>query len=269
MAYRLAHRFILLLLPLTAFAFWPNYFSDLSGAALALHIHAITATLWILVVAVQSWSIHRRHRDLHRAVGASSLLLFPFFIAGSLLVVQSMAQKFVGDHPFYTVFGARLAALDLGSTLAQAYLVYCALRWRRLVRTHAAAMLATLTFLLPPILGRLAPLLPPLAIQGPADLHRFAYGLHFSHVLVAVGALLLYRRDPDHAWPFGLVALIVALQSLLFETLGRTHLWEETLAYVAVLPIGVTLAFGLTLGGTAVVAGWHRVPVMRGRVLAT
>ena len=93
MPYRHAHFYLLLLFPLAALAFWPNYFSIVRSAPFALHAHGVTAASWIALLAFQSWSIHRRRNALHRATGLAGLALFPFFVAGGLLVIQTMAAK--------------------------------------------------------------------------------------------------------------------------------------------------------------------------------
>src|SRR5687768_8070023 len=113
MPYRHAHYYLLALFPLTLFAFWPGYFSDLRGAAYSAHVHGVTASLWIALLAMQSWSIQRRQNALHRTLGYSSFVLFPFFTVGGLLVIQTMAMKFTaGVSPFYNVYGPGLALLD-------------------------------------------------------------------------------------------------------------------------------------------------------------
>src|SRR4028119_1494920 len=93
MPYRNAHWWLLLLLPLTALAFWPNYFGNLRAAPYAFHVHGVTATLWILLLAAQSWTIHERKNALHRKLGYASFALFPFFFVGGLLVIHTMAEK--------------------------------------------------------------------------------------------------------------------------------------------------------------------------------
>src|SRR5687768_16585659 len=102
MPYRHAHLYLLLLFPLTGLAFWPNYFGRLAASPAAFHIHGATASLWIALLAFQSWSIHARRNAWHRSVGLASFALFPLFVAGGLLVIQTMAVKFAGrSDPFY------------------------------------------------------------------------------------------------------------------------------------------------------------------------
>jgi hypothetical protein len=257
MPYRHAHWYLLLLFPLTGLAFWPGYFGKLASSPYAFHVHGVTASLWIVLLAFQSWSIHRRRNALHRSGGLASLALFPLFIAGGLLVIQTMAVKFAaGNDPFYALFGARLGAVDAISSAAMPFLFYLALKERRKVHLHARYMLAPVLFLLPPILSRLMPALPPLAIAGPADFHRFGYGVHLADALAVGVAAVLYLRAPKWGRPFLIVGLLVVAQSLVFETLGRTGLWERLFAAIGTVPAAVVATLGLGMGAAAAWAGW-------------
>ena len=66
MPYSKVHYFMLALLPVTLLAFWQSYFGRLSDASIAHHIHGITGTAWILLIALQSWLIH--HGKAHRLI---------------------------------------------------------------------------------------------------------------------------------------------------------------------------------------------------------
>jgi hypothetical protein len=257
MPYRHAHWYLLLLFPLTGLAFWPGYFGKLAASPYAFHVHGVTASLWILLLAFQSWSIHRRRNALHRSAGLGSLALFPLFIAGGLLVIQTMAVKFAaGSDPFYAMFGARLGAVDAVSSAAIPCFFYMALKERRKVHLHARYMLAPVLFLLPPILSRLMPALPPLAIAGPADFHHFGYGLHIADALAVAIAAILYWRAPKWGRPFLLVGGLLVVQSLVFETLGRTAGWERLYAAIGTLPAAMVATLGLAMGAAAAWAGW-------------
>ena len=257
MPYRHAHWYLLLLFPLTGLAFWPAYFSKFADSPYAFHVHGITASLWIVLVAVQSWSIHRRRNALHRSLGIASFALFPFFVVGGLLVIQTMAAKFgARTDPFYAMFGARLALMDLLSSLAILGMFTMALKWRRKVHLHARYMLAPILFLLGPILGRLAPILPPLAIGGPDTLYRFGYGVQLANLIAIASAATLYWRAPKHGRPFLIGGSIVAVQSLLFDTLGRTPAWESLFVTIAAMPVSAVAGIGFAASAAAIWAGW-------------
>jgi len=82
MPYRFSHWLILMLIGLTVPAFWRSYLSDLSSSRIELHVHGATASIWMALLAIQSWSIHHRHRRHYRALGKSSFILFPFLLVG-------------------------------------------------------------------------------------------------------------------------------------------------------------------------------------------
>jgi hypothetical protein len=257
MPYRHAHWYLLLLFPLTALAFWPAYFSKFADAPAAFHVHGVTASLWIALLAFQSWTIHHRRNALHRSAGLGSFALFPLFVTGGLLVIQTMAAKFGnGADPFYTAFGARLAAVDSVSSLAIPWFFFMALNWRRKVHLHARYMLAPVLFLLGPILSRLMPALPPLAIRGPEDFPNFAAGLHIANGAAVAVAALLVLRAPKFGRPFAVAGGLVAVQSLAFETVGRAPAWEAAVEAIAAAPTALVATLGLIAGIGAVWAGW-------------
>jgi hypothetical protein len=257
MPYRHAHYYLLLLFPLTALAFWPSYFSQFRASPYAFHVHGITASLWIGLLAVQSWSIHHRRNALHRSLGLASFALFPFFVAGGFLVLQTMAAKFGAQaDPFYERFGARLGALDTLSSFALPALFYMALKQRRKVHLHARWMLATVFFLIPPIVSRLMPALPPLAITGPETFYRFGYGVQISFALTIGLALALAARAPKHRRPWLATAGLVAVQALLFQTLGQTQTWERLYVSLSAVPVPLLVSFAFALSIAATWAGW-------------
>jgi hypothetical protein len=257
MPYRHAHWYLLLLFPLTGLAFWPNYFSKFAASPYAFHVHGLTASLWIVLLAFQSWTIHNRRNALHRIAGLASLAIFPFFLVGGLLVLQSMAHKIgTREDAFYNMFGARLGTMDALSSIALPGLYYLAIRGRRKVHVHARYILAPVLFLLGPILSRLMPALPPLAITGPETFYRFAYGLHLSNFIAAALAAFLYYRAPRHGRPFLIVGGLILLQGLLFETLGRTRAWTTLYSGLGDVPTPLVVSLGLAAGILAGAAGW-------------
>lgn len=269
MPYRHAHYYLLALFPLTLFAFWPGYFSDLRGAAYSAHVHGVTASLWIALLAMQSWSIHRRQNALHRTLGYSSFVLFPLFTVGGLLVIQTMAMKFTaGVSPFYNVFAPGLALLDGLSTLAVPCLFFMALKNRRKVHRHGAYMLATVFFLLAPITTRILSDYPPFAVTGPETFHRFGWALHFSNLMVVLLLLELHRRHPKSGRAFLVTAGLVAAQSLLFAFVAPLPLWRGLFASIATVPLPVLVSLGFAVSGAVAWAGWSSVPPRR-RTAAT
>jgi hypothetical protein len=243
---------------LTVWAFWSGYLSELGEAPLEFHLHGVTAFLWMVLVATQLWTIHTRRHALHRSVGLASFALFPFFLASSLLIAVGMAKRFVEQaSPFHAEYAARLAPLDVVAVLGMAYFFFMALRWRRKVHLHARYMLATLVFLLNPVIGRVLTDIPPLKINGSDQLHLFADAVRVGNLAVLVFLLVLYRSSPKHGRPFIEAGGLVAIQMLLFETLGRWPVWEEAYPGLASMNAIALALPGLALGTMVTAAGWQ------------
>lgn len=258
MPFRAAHWYVLGLVGLTVLAFWPSYFGKLAASPLAFHLHGITAMLWILLLAAQSWTIHTRRRGLHRAAGLSSLALFPLFAASGLLVIQTMARAtLAAADPLYTAFGAPLALYDTLATAGATYCYFEALRRRRTVALHAGYMLATALFLIGPVAVRLfGAFVPWLAIGGPDEFWLFGVQVHLANLLVVLLALGLARLRPQHAAPFIVVIAILVAQSATFDTVGRGALWGGVLPPLASVPAPLVFGFGLLVMVPVVLAGW-------------
>ncbi|MDB5671094.1 MAG: hypothetical protein JWO25_2053, partial [Alphaproteobacteria bacterium] len=186
-----------------------------------------------------------------------SLGLFPLFWAAGLAIIRFQAAGFVArDGPFHSAFGARLTPVDMLTSAATLFLYYQALRNRRSMLTHAAALLAMPLFLLPPILGRLLQILPPFAIHDASQMGRFAVGLHLSNALAILIGLALYARRPSTAWPFLAAALWLLLETLAFETLGRSKPWEALMAPIAAIHPFAVVATGLVTASFVAWLGW-------------
>jgi hypothetical protein len=258
MPFKHAHFYVLGLFPLVGLAFWRGYFSDLSGAPFALHAHGVTASLWIALLALQSWSIHSRQAALHRAAGLGVFAVLPLFTAGGLLVIQTMAVKFGAQaDPFNGTFGARLGIVDAVAATAVPAFVLAALAHRRRVQLHAGYMLATVLLVLSPIVARLMPIVPGFPMEGLVGRHPFEVAFHAAQ-LVAIAVALGLAAKAKEGHPFVAAAAVVAVQSLLFETLGRSPLWEGSFTALGQLSPAALAASGIAATTVALRAGWGR-----------
>lgn len=254
MPYRHAHWWILGLFPLAAFAFWPSYVSTIASAPFEFHAHGITATLWLSLLALQSWSIHNGNLALHRLSGRSSLALFPLFMAGGAGIFLGMAQRYVAGSPFHAMYAPRLAWLDVVGVSGFAFCYFQALKWRRKAQVHSRYMLATALFLLPPIFGRLSGI--PLGVRGPEDFHKLEVGFQAANLMAAGIGLWLAFRPAKHGRPFLHAAGLILLSAILFQTLGRWSAWERLVAKAADVP-SVPFSLAAVIAGIAIGwAGW-------------
>lgn len=260
MPYRQAHYYMIVLIVLTAVVFWPIYFSVLPSASIALHIHGFSATLWIALLTFQSWAIHRGRREWHRWVGMAALFLFPFFFAGSVLIVHTMAWKFATGDLFDSKFGARFAAFDLVAIPAIALLFWSGLRWRRKVHLHARYMFATVFFLLAPILSRLFANYVPGLEPTPPEFGAIQVDIELASLVALLLALALAWRRPKDGRPWLITAGLLGLQMVLFPTLGKWGPWEALVLVFAHVSAPLLFGFSLATGAAISWFGWNSIP---------
>ena len=254
MPYPRAWIWVSVLFVLTLPAFWRGYFGKLDAVEWQLHVHGITAVLWTLLVVFQGFTIHHGHRGLHRSAGLASLILAPLFLAGGMLVIATMALR---PGPFMELFGARLAAVDLVSVVGFAAFMFLALKHRRNVGLHAGWMLATVFPLLAPTLAHLTPaFVPGLTIRSVEELPRFAGSIHLVQVLAICLSVWLFLRYRKHGTPMLVVTGMLVIQSVLFETVGRSEWWSEVHAQIGATSPFVLIALGTVTGAVVVAAGW-------------
>lgn len=272
MPYRHAHWFILLLFPLAGLAFWRNYLSQFAAAPMQFHLHGMSASLWLILLIAQSWTIHHGRRAQHRAVGMASLAIFPLFLAGGIGIFIGMAQRLVeGVSPFYTMYAARLAWLDIVGVAGFAFFYFEALRLRHKVHLHSRYLLATSLFLLPPILGRLAPILPPLAIAGPQDFWKLGIAFQLGNAITAAIALTLAVRSGRDGRPFYLAAILTVVGAVLYQTVGGMAAWDRLFRLAADLPILPLSIVAICSGAAIGWGGWisgRRPPSIRAQAMA-
>ncbi len=135
MPYRHAPYYVLVAMAVIIAGFWPSYFAKWGAVPWQFHAHGVAASIWVTMVFAQSWTAHHGRLDLHRVVGKSSLLLFPFLIGGLAAIIDLTAKGYVsGNDPVRIMFGPGFLA---GLTLAIAAYVtvyYRALKYRRIPR---------------------------------------------------------------------------------------------------------------------------------------
>lgn len=258
MPYLHAWLFIVALIAATIFAFWRSYFGILSTAPAGFHIHGVTASLWMVLLLAQSWTPHRGQMALHRNLGRFTFVALPLFAAGAMGVVHSMAAGTVGGDPFYHLWGAPLALIDIFAFGAVLYAAGMALRHRRNVRLHAGYMLSTALPLLSPVLGRVVnQVVPGLTIRGPQDFPLFGSGVQVANVSAAAIALWLWRRDPRIGRPWAIALGLIVIQIVGFQLASASTTADAAIAALATVPLPVMLAFGLAAGTATVVVGWN------------
>lgn len=253
--YRYAHWFILALFIPVGFAFWSSYFSVLGSSPVAFHIHGISSTLWILMLAAQSWSIHNGQWTMHKLTGRSIFVMTPFFMVGNFLVIQTFQPTL---SPFHELFAQRLSAIDTIATLASGWLIFQGLKNRHTPQLHGRYMLATVIFLLAPIFSRLLPdIVPPLAINSLADFGNFAISVHISLIAAALLCFWLWFQNREYGLSWLVVGGLSLLEGLAFEVFGKTVVWSNLHEIYYSLPVPIVAGSGLIFGIAVVWLGWQ------------
>lgn len=266
--YKSAIYWVILVIAVTALGFWPRYFSSISTASIAFHVHGITATAWILLVGFQSWSIHYKRRKWHRIIGKMSLALFPFLAAGFIMIINVSAEGYLNvNDPYYHKVGPSFA-WGLGvAYFAYLWLFFQALRHRRNVNLHAAYMLSTL-FLVweAPVSRLILGFVPAMSVGGPEDFYKISYAIIIGIVMAMLFAIYLYIQDPARRKPFLVTAIFMAVQIAGFLYLAEVDTRNYLFTIYAQLSPIFTVGVGFALGVIAAVLGW-KFPARRTKAI--
>jgi hypothetical protein len=245
-------------LVVTVVGFWASYFTQMRDVPFAFHVHAFSATSWLLLLIVQSVSIHRRQNDFHKLMGKASLVLFPVLIAGFVMIINFSAQRFaVRDSLFITELGP---AFGIGMAIAiAAYLTlyYLALQYRRNIRLHAGFMLATPLILFESSFSRvISQYLPWMNIIGSEGPRQALDMIAISDVLVAIFALALYAMDRKNGLPWLVAVFFVLLQAVIMWFTPDLPVMEALFLTYSRIPSEVSVFAGLVAGGLVSYLGW-------------
>lgn len=258
MPYRYGHYFVGFVLLVVLSGFWASYFTLIGHVQLAFHVHAITASSWLLLIIVQSVAIHARRNAIHKLAGKASFVMFPLLIAGFVMIINVSAARFAAqESPFIAVLGPAFGIGMAISIAAYLSLFYLAVRNRRTTKLHAGYMLATPMILFESPFSRLMdsafPWMNVIGSEGPrAVLDTIA----ISDALVAVFAMALYFMDRRNGAPWLVATFFLVLQAIvMWFAPDMPGLVSAFSAYGSVPP-ALTVALGLLAGGAAGYLGW-------------
>lgn len=259
MPYPRAHFYVLLVIAVTVAGFWPSYFSALGDGPWQAHAHGIGASIWILLVAAQSWTAHRKQYAWHGAAGRSSLMLFPFLIGGLAAIIDLTAKGYVaGDGATRALFGGSFLNGLLLAVAAYVLLFYRALKFRRKVWLHSGYMLATPLILWESPFSRLLiGFVPGLGINGPEDFPHIIESIIWAMASAVVFCLAVRWRIGERAQPFLVAAAFIVAQMVAMGLLGDLGIVRATLTFIGHLPSATIVATGLAVGALTSWAGWN------------
>jgi hypothetical protein len=259
MPYKNAPYYVLVCIAVIAAGFWPSYFGVWSTVPWQFHAHGVAASIWVLMVLAQSWTVHKEQLPIHRAVGKSSLFLFPFLIGGLTAIIDLTGKGFVaGDGPSRVEYGGQfLIGLAL-AIAAYVVLYYRALKYRRKVWVHSGYMLATPLILFESPFSRLmAGFVPGLTIRGPEDFDRIIPSIEWAMAVELAIIAVLWWRFRDRASPFLVAAVFIAAQMLTMGLMHDNAVLEGLLVAIGNVPSAAVVLTGFAIGAATSWAGWQ------------
>ncbi len=228
-SYRHAHWYFLAALAAIVAGFWPSFFRPLGAGSVAHSLHGVTATLWVVALATQSWLMAQGRVVWHRRVAYGVvLLLLPVLVLSALRMVAMMFAN-PAMPPFLPPL---LAFIDLPSVVFLVVLVTLALRNTKTPAAHKRFMAATVLLGLPPALTRLYA-----RVGAPhVDFMTALHGSFATVELILVALIVADRRAGEHrlAYPLAL-AFFVLVHALMLPVSG-TAAWTTMMAWYVGLP---------------------------------
>jgi hypothetical protein len=259
MPYPRAYLFVLGVIAVILGGFWPTYFSVWVDVPWQFHAHGIAASTWVTMVAAQSWLAHHKQLPLHRAVGKSSLFLFPFLIGGFAGIIDVTAKGYASaNDPVRLMFGPQFLIGMAVAIAAYVTVYYRALKYRRKVWVHAGYMLATPLILFESPFSRLMNLfLPGFIIRGPADLYLIMPAILWSMVLELAFIAWIWLKYRDKATPFLVTGALIVTQLLTMGLMGDVPVLKTLLVMLAQVPSAAVVLSGFAIGALTSWAGWQ------------
>ncbi|MGQ0558118.1 MAG: hypothetical protein ACT4OE_00790 [Sphingosinicella sp.] len=259
MPYRHAHYYVLAVIAVIVAGFWPSYFALWNSVPWQFHAHGVAASIWVTMVAAQSWTAHRGRLPLHRAVGKSSLLLFPFLIGGLAAIIDVTAKGYVaGDGPVRMMFGGSFLIGLVLAIAAYVTVYYRALKFRRKVWVHSGYMLTTPLILFESPFSRLLTMfMPGLLVSGPADFPLIIPSILWAMALELAIVAAIWLKYRERAYPFLVAAGFIAAQMLTMGLMTESALLRSLLSAIGQVPSAAVVLTGFVIGALTSWAGWN------------
>ena len=220
----------LVLLALSALAFWPPYLSRFRAADVYTHFHAGLGLVWLLVLVGQPLLIHAGRVPLHRVIGRCAGVLGAAFVVSSILVAHRGAGRM--DPAQFARDGYALYLPFVMAAIFAAALVL-GIAWRSVPPVHGRFMACTALPLLDPLLARILYFyFPPLPAESLAQIPAFAIA---TGLLVALSSSLPHWSRGRRAFHAFAVGTVLAL--LLFFVTPYSAAWFAFVSWFRSLPL--------------------------------
>jgi hypothetical protein len=259
MPYPRAHWYVLAVIAIILAGFWQSYFAPFGTVPWQFHAHGVAASLWVMMVFGQSWTAHHRQLPLHRAIGRSSLFLFPFLIGGLAAIIDVTAKGFVaGEDPVRTMFGGAFLAGLVVAIAAYVTVYFRALKFRRKVWVHSGYMLTTPLILFESPFSRvLLNSVPGLTIRGPQDIHLIMDSILWSIAIELAIIAAIWFKYRGKATPFLVAGVLIAVQMIVMGPLGDLAIFKSLLVMLGSIPSATIVMTGFAIGAATSWAGWQ------------
>ncbi len=211
-------------------AFWPTYLSQSPSVSSAYtHLHALTATLWMLLLVAQPLAIRTRRLAWHRLLGQASYALAPLILVSIVLLAHSRIKSLNGE-----AYAIQTYILYLQMSLAVLFGVSYALAifTRRTTALHARFMVCTALTLIDPVVIRLMFWADP---TPDWNYQWLTFGLT-DLVLVALIWLERHSKVGRIVFPVMLLLFVLAQMPALLG-LTDTPPWQAFARWFAALPL--------------------------------
>ncbi|MBX2816995.1 MAG: hypothetical protein KTR24_13400 [Saprospiraceae bacterium] len=189
-AYRNLGYVLMLLIPLTILAFFKTYFGQFpnfeGGMSIDIHLHALVASTWILMLIVQPILIKKRNMHWHRRIGKISYFVFPLLI---LSFIPQMIRMVDSGNAMFLFF-------PLSDSLLLTLCYTLAIYYRRNASKHMRYMIGTAIVFLGPTIGRIGPLVLGWSEEVTQNIQ---YGVIY---LILVGLIGLDRTKGKSSKPY-------------------------------------------------------------------
>ena len=259
MPYRHAHYYVLLCMAVIVVGFWPSYFLPFATVPWQFHAHGVAASLWVMMVLGQLWTAHHKQLPLHRAIGKSSLLLFPFLIGGLAAIIHVTGTRYVaGESPVTAMFGGSFFIGLLVAVAAYVLLYYRALKHRRKVWLHSGYMLATPLILWESPFSRvMLDYVPGFSIAGPQDFPRILHSIEWAMATALIFCAIVRWRVGPRAEPFTVAGVLIAVEMVAMGFMGDLAVVRSALVVIGHTPAATLVLAGMALGAATSWAGWQ------------
>ena len=256
--YRNAPYYILVVIAVIVAGFWASYFAPFLDVPWQFHAHGVAASIWVLMVLAQSITVHKGQLPIHRALGKSSLILFPFLIGGLAAIIDVTGKGFIAGDMIRTTFGGEfLIGLAL-AVAAYVVLYYRALKYRRKVWQHSGYMLATPLILFESPFSRvIGTWIPALQYRGPQDNAVFMDSIIWAMAAELAVIAVLWWRLRDKASPFLVAAAFIVAQMLTMGLMHDNAVLESLLVVIGNVPSATVVLTGFAIGAATSWAGWQ------------